>query len=70
MSFDFLAPAREGDWVEGRLELMRQTRSMLFSHIWLSAGDIKILRASCIVKIPSEGSWTMQKTRPADSPPA
>lgn len=69
MTFDFIAPAREGDWVEGRLELMRQTRSMLFSHIWLSVGGTKILRASCIVKIPSGDNWTMNKTRPADSPP-
>jgi hypothetical protein len=49
---------------------MRQTRSMLFSHIWLSTGETKILRASCIVKIPSGDNWQMHRTRPADSPPA
>ena len=58
MTFDFVAPAREGDWVEGRLDLFRRTRSMLFSHVWLSAGDTRILRASCIVKLPSTDNWT------------
>ena len=46
MTFDFVAPARVGDWVEGRAEVVRQTRSLLFSNIYLTVGEAKILRAS------------------------
>jgi acyl-coenzyme A thioesterase PaaI-like protein len=53
MTFDFVAPARVGDWVEGRAELVRVTRSLLFSSIYLTVGETKILRASSICKIPS-----------------
>jgi uncharacterized protein (TIGR00369 family) len=63
MTFDFVAPAREGDWVEGRAELVRATRSLLFSHIWLTVGDTRILRASCIVKVPSGDGWMADQGR-------
>jgi uncharacterized protein (TIGR00369 family) len=63
MTFDFVAPARTGDWVEGRPELVRQTRSLLFSHIYLTVGDTKILRASCIVKVPSGEGWMADQSR-------
>src|SRR5262245_11778588 len=68
MTFDFVAPAREGDWVEGRLELVRATRSLLFSHIYLTVGDTKILRASCIVKVPSGDGWMADQGRAAKEP--
>jgi len=35
MTFDFVAPAKVGDWVEGRAEVVRQTRSLLFTSIYL-----------------------------------
>lgn len=53
MTCDFVAPARVGDWVEGRAELVRQTRTLLFTNIYLTVGEEKILRASSIAKIPS-----------------
>ncbi|HYX03410.1 MAG TPA: PaaI family thioesterase [Reyranella sp.] len=53
MTFDFVAPARIGDWVEGRCELVRHTRSLLFTTIYLTVGEEKILRASQVAKIPS-----------------
>ncbi len=53
MTFDFVAPAKVGDWVEGRAEVVRQTRSLLFTNISLTVGEEKILRASQIAKIPS-----------------
>ena len=53
MTFDFVAPAKVGDWVEGRCEVVRATRSLLFSNIYLTVGEEKILRASGIYKIPS-----------------
>ena len=53
MTFDFVAPAKVGDWVEGRAEVVRQTRSLLFTNIYLTVGEEKFLRASQIAKIPS-----------------
>ena len=53
MTFDFVAPAKVGDWVEGRCEVVRQTRSLLFTNIYLTVSEEKTLRASQVAKIPS-----------------
>jgi uncharacterized protein (TIGR00369 family) len=63
MTFDFVAPARIGDWVEGRPELVRVTRSLLFTNIYLTVGEEKILRASSIAKIPSGDGVAFGKAR-------
>ncbi|MBN9535188.1 MAG: hypothetical protein IKE60_11845 [Reyranella sp.] len=63
MTFDFVAPAKIGDWVEGRAEIVRQTRSLLFSTIYLTVGEEKILRASSIAKIPSGDGPAFGKAR-------
>jgi uncharacterized protein (TIGR00369 family) len=63
MTFDFVAPAKVGDWVEGRVEVVRQTRSLLFTNIYLTVGEEKILRASSIAKIPSGEGQTFGKAR-------
>jgi len=63
MSCDFVAPARKGDWVEGRPELVRATRSLLFTNIYLTVSDQKILRASAIAKIPSGDGLAYGKAR-------
>lgn len=63
MTFDFVAPARIGDWVEGRPELVRVTRSLLFTNIYLTVGEEKILRASSIAKIPSGDGLAFGKAR-------
>lgn len=63
MTFDFVAPAQAGDWVEGRPELVRVTRSLLFTNIYLTVGEQKILRASSIAKIPSGDGLAYGKAR-------
>lgn len=63
MTFDFVAPAQVGDWVEGRPELVRATRSLLFTNIYLTVGETKILRASSICKIPSGDGMNFGKAR-------
>ena len=70
MTFDFVAPARIGDWVEGRPELVRVTRSLLFTNIYLTVGEEKILRASSIAKIPSGDGVAFGKARLAREPAA
>jgi uncharacterized protein (TIGR00369 family) len=63
MTFDFVAPAKVGDWVEGRAELVRATRSLLFTNIYLTVGEDKILRASSICKIPSGDGLAFGKAK-------
>lgn len=53
MTFDFVATAKVGDWVEGRCDVVRVTRNLAFAHIFLTVGDRRILRASSIMKVPS-----------------
>ena len=63
MTFDFVAPARVGDWVEGRCVVVRQTRSLLFTDIALSVNGERFLRASQIAKIPSGDGLAFAKAR-------
>ena len=63
MTFDFVAPAKVGDWVEGRAEVVRQTRSLLFTTIYLTVGEDKIVRASGIYKIPSGDGQAFGRAR-------
>ena len=63
MTFDFVAPAKVGDWVEGRPELVRATRTLLFTNIYLTVGEEKILRASSICKIPSGNGLSFGKAK-------
>ena len=63
MTFDFVAPARVGDWVEGRAEVVRQTRSLLFTNIYLTVGEERFLRASQIAKIPSGDGQSFGKAK-------
>jgi uncharacterized protein (TIGR00369 family) len=54
LNCDFLAPARLGDWVEGRLLHTKATRRTAFATCLLSVDGEDILRASGIMKIPSK----------------
>ena len=63
MTFDFVAPAKVGDWVEGRCQVVRQTRSLLFTDIALTVDGQRFLRASQIAKIPSGEGLAFGKAR-------
>jgi uncharacterized protein (TIGR00369 family) len=61
LSCDFIAPAAEGAWIEGRLQVLRSTRSLLFCQGSLQADGLPVLRLSGIAK-PSgehEASFTL-----------
>ncbi len=51
MDCDFLAPARLGDWVEGRILLTQATPRTVFATCLMTVGEEDILRASGIMKI-------------------
>lgn len=51
---DFLAPAPLGAWVEGRLDVLKVTRSTVFAQGLLTVEGAPILRASAVLKLPAE----------------
>jgi uncharacterized protein (TIGR00369 family) len=58
LTCDFLAPAGLGAWVEGRAEVLRMTRNMLFAQGVATADGEPCLRANGIFKIqaPRQGA--------------
>lgn len=51
LACDFLAPARLGSWVEGRADVARMTRNLLFAQGLATADGEPCLRANGIFKI-------------------
>ncbi|MAL79478.1 MAG: hypothetical protein CMN55_10250 [Sneathiella sp.] len=60
MSCDFVAPTPNGAWLEGRTQVTRRTRSMIFATCTLTADGETVFSASGIMKIPS-GNGTFSK---------
>ncbi len=51
MTSDFMAPAPLGAWVEGRAEVLRTTRNLVFTQCLLTADGAPAMRASGIMKL-------------------
>lgn len=51
LQMDFLAAAPLGAWVEGRTEILRTTRSMIFSQGCITVDGSAAVRISCVSKI-------------------
>jgi len=56
LTCDFLAPAPLGSWVEGRADVLRMTKNLLFAQGVAAADGAPVLRANGIFKITSPGS--------------
>ena len=56
LSADFVGVANIGDWVEGRSEFGKSGRSLPFANCYLSVEGERILRASAVLKVPSQRS--------------
>ena len=54
VSCDFIAPAPEGVWVEGRMQVLRVARSLVFAQGLFTTGDTVVARCSGILKPVSE----------------
>jgi uncharacterized protein (TIGR00369 family) len=55
MTCDFLAPAPQHAWIEGRLEILRSTRSLLFASGLLEiADDGPVARTSGVLRISGD----------------
>lgn len=46
LTTDFAGSAREGDWVEARVDIQKVGGRLAFANCYLSVGDARILRAS------------------------
>jgi uncharacterized protein (TIGR00369 family) len=51
LQIDFIGPARVGDWVEGEMQVLRTTRSLVFAQGLVRSGDAVVLRCSGVFKI-------------------
>ena len=69
LSFDFLAPAPVGAWVEGETEVLNVTRNLVFLRGLLSIDGQPVLRASGIGRRGEEGAIPLQNLFAAAPPP-
>ena len=51
LQIDYLAPAKLGDWVEGRAEVLKVTRSLVFAQGFVTANGVPCTRVSGIFKL-------------------
>jgi uncharacterized protein (TIGR00369 family) len=52
LSMDFAGAARQGDWVESRVEVQRIGARLAFANCYLLANGERIVRASAIFALP------------------
>lgn len=67
MTSDFVAPGRLGQWVEGRCEVIKTTRSLAFCHVMVTTRTGPLLRASAILKIPSGEGLRFDRAKLVDA---
>jgi uncharacterized protein (TIGR00369 family) len=63
MTFDFVSPGKAGQWIDCSGEIVKVTRNMVFATVALHCGSEQLLRASCIMKIPSGESARFDRSR-------
>ena len=51
LTIDFIGPARRGDWVEGKAEVLKIGKSLAYANCLLSVGDVPIVRASGVFRV-------------------
>jgi uncharacterized protein (TIGR00369 family) len=56
LSADFLAPVPQGAWLEGRLDVLRATRNLVFCQGLYRVDSVAVLRVDGIVKPIGEAS--------------
>ena len=51
LQLDFMASAKLGDWVEGEMQVLRTTRTLVFMQGLVKSGGVMALRCSGVSKI-------------------
>jgi uncharacterized protein (TIGR00369 family) len=59
LTIDYLAPAKVGRWVHLRLDLLRVTRSLLFTQAVLHTDDGAVARSSAIYRNNDRTGYTL-----------
>jgi len=54
LTCDYLKPAQLGDWIEGRVDVLRTTRNLCFTQGVLSVEGEPILRCHGTLKVPGK----------------
>jgi uncharacterized protein (TIGR00369 family) len=67
LSLDFLAPARQGDWVEGEIVLVKRTGRLAFSETILSVNGAPVVRAKGVF-VHSERGASLDAAQPLPMP--
>ena len=68
LALDYLAPVREGDWVEGEVRLVKRTGRIAFSETILTVEDAPVVRAKAMFA-HSEAGAPLDAHHPAPPPP-
>lgn len=63
MTCDFLAPVNRGEWIEGRVDVLRTTRNLVFSDGILCVGGEPVARASAILRLAAEPDPRFARSR-------
>ena len=50
LDIDFVGPVKEGDWLEGRAEVLRAGKSIIFTEGRMSVGGATVARVNAILK--------------------
>lgn len=50
LDIDFVGPVKEGDWLEGRAEVLRAGKSLIFTEGRMSVGGTTVARVNAILK--------------------
>jgi len=50
LDIDFISPVKAGDWLEGRAEVLRAGKSLLFTEGRMTVGDTVVARVNAVLK--------------------
>jgi len=50
LDIDFIGPVRQGDWLEGRAEVLRAGKSVIFTEGRMTVGGATVARVNAILK--------------------
>jgi uncharacterized protein (TIGR00369 family) len=67
LSLDFLAPARQGDWVEGEIVLVKRTGRLAFSETILTVNSAPVVRAKGVF-VHSDRGASLDAAQPEPPP--
>lgn len=67
LSIDFVGRAREGDWVEARVDIQKVGRHLAFANAYLFVGQERIARASAVFAITPRDAGPHEKDAYTDS---